>query len=250
MLRPTRRGKPTSPLAAIPVPVLALVAIATLIALAAAGILASLAILTAQGQADAQLRAASIFSAGRSTTAFKVTDVSSGSAVDGSSSSAFGADGRFFLTRPWSASFDPDRYIEIEFNSPLPAALSLNASGLTVRLASNTADATTCYYVQLRRLSTGSLLATHGSSGNPVGCVTGTSFATVNLSLPALDRSDLANDLVVRLYVRDSFGGAARLDQVVITGSTPFQSFTLYSILTREKFDGQTETIRWSLAGP
>jgi hypothetical protein len=39
------------------------------------------------------------------------------------------------------------------------------------------------------------------------------------------------------------------LDQVVVNGSTPNSSFTLYPILTRHVHDGRTDLIRWGLAG-
>jgi hypothetical protein len=40
-----------------------------------------------------------------------------------------------------------------------------------------------------------------------------------------------------------------RLDQVVVSGSTPYVPFTLYPTLTRDVHDGRTDLIRWGLAG-
>lgn len=198
----------------------------------------------------ANVSAARIFRGDRDTNAFAVTDTSSGSASDGSYSLAFASDSRYFTTVAWPAAFDTARYIEVDLNAPLPGGLATSSVSLALRFAGDSGSASTCVYVELRRISTGALLSSHGSSGSPLACASGTSYASSSPSLTAVTTSDLANDLRLRIYGRDSGAtGPIRLDQVAITGSTPYASFTLYPILTRDVHDGRTDLIRWALAG-
>lgn len=198
----------------------------------------------------ANVSAAHIFRGDRDTPAFVITDTSSGSAVDGSYSVAFASDSRYFTTVAWPAAFDSARYIELDLNSPLPAGLAASSVSLSLRFTGDSGGASTCVYVELRRISTGGLESSHGSSGSPLACASGTTYATSSPSLSVVTTSDLANDLRVRIYGRDSGAtGPIRLDQVVVSGSTPYASFTLYPILTRDVHDGRSDVIRWALAG-
>ena len=202
-----------------------------------------------QQPAAANITVGRIFHGTRDTTAFSVTDTSSGSSSDVSSGDAFAGDGRYFLTAAWPAAFDPSRYIELDLNSPLPAGLTVSGGQLSLRFAGDSGGTTACVYVEIRSASTGTLISSHGSSGSPLGCASGTSNITVSPSLNALTTTDIANDLRVRIYGRDSATGPIRLDQVAVSGATPYASFTLYPILTRDVHDGQTDLIPWGLAG-
>ena len=227
-----------------------LAATAALAAVVGLGLPGTTAIFSNQQPAGADISAGHIFRDERDTPAFSVTDVSSGSSTDGSNSYAFASDSRYFSTVAWLAAFDSTRYIELDLNAPLPAGLSASGGQLSLRFAGDSAGASACVYVELRRISTGSLLSSHGSSGSPLGCASGTSFTTLTPSLSAVTDTDVGNDLRVRIYGRDSGAtGAIRLDEVTVSGSSPYASFTLYPILTRDIHDGQTDLIRWGLAG-
>lgn len=205
---------------------------------------------TSQQPAAADLSAGRIFRDERDTYGWSVTDNSSGSATDGSAGFAFAGDSRYFSTVAWPAAFDSARYIELDLNSPLPAGLSVSSVSLSLRFAGDSGGASPCLYVELRRISTGGLLSSHGSSGSPLGCASGTSYTSLTPSLSAVTDTDVGNDLRVRIYGRDAGAlGAMRLDEVTVSGSTPYSSFTLYPILTREVHDGRTDLIRWGLAG-
>jgi hypothetical protein len=208
------------------------------------------ALFSNQQPVAADVAAARIFRGDRGTQAFVITDTSSGSASDGSYSLAFANDSRHFATFAWPAAFDSARYIELDLNSPLPAGLGASSVQVSLRFAGDSGGAAPCVYVELRRISTGALLSSHGSSGSPLTCASGTSYTTSSPSLSAVTGTDLANDLRLRIYGRDAgAGGPIRLDQVVISGSTPYATFTLYPILTRDVHDGRTDVIRWALAG-
>jgi hypothetical protein len=203
-----------------------------------------------QQPAAANLGAGRIFRANRDTIAWTVTDKSSGSSTDGSAGFAYAGDSRYFATVAWPAAFDSARYIELDLNSPLPAGLTVSSGQLSLRFAGDSAGASVCVYVELRRISSGALLSSHGSSGSPLGCTTGTTYATLTPLLSAVTDTNFGNDLRVRIYGRDTgASGPIRLDQVVVSGSTPYASFTLYPLLTRDVHDGRTDLIRWGLAG-
>ena len=227
-----------------------LTATAALAAVVGLGLPGTTAYFTSQQPAEANLGAGRIFRDTRDTYGWAVSDVSSGSSSDGSAGFAFASDSRHFTTYAWPAAFDSARYIELDLNAPLPAGLAASTVSLSIRFAGDSGGATPCLYVELRRISTGALLSGHGSSGSPLGCASGTSYATLAPSLSAVTDTDVGNDLRIRIYGSDAgAAGAMRLDQVVVNGSTPYSSFTLYPILTREVHDGRTDLIRWGLAG-
>lgn len=229
---------------------IALVVAAFFGALAMIGLPATGALLTGDYPVVADIAASRIFLDERTTPAFQVSDQSGGSAADQSSDSAFASDARYFLSRTWPSSFDAARYVEFDTNSPLPAGLAVNNAMLSLRVASDAGTGSVCLYAELRRASTNALLSNHGSTTSPLGCTSGTAYSTLSASLSAVTSTDTANDLRVRVFARDSALGALRVDQAAVTGDTPYTSFDLYPILSRELYGGQTELLRWELAGP
>ncbi len=246
-----RRGRlPRTRGATFAVVVGVITAITALAAVVGLGLPGTTAFFSNQQPAAANLAAGRIFRGTRDTTAWTITDRSSGSSTDGSAGFAYSGDSRYFSTVAMPAAFDSGRYIELDLNSPLPATLTTSSVQLNLRFSGDSAGASVCFYLELRRISTGGLLSSHGSSGSPLGCATGTTYATLTPSLSAVTGSDVGNDLRVRIYGRDAgAGGPVRLDLVTVTGSTPYSSFTLYPILTRDVHDGRTDVIRWALAG-
>jgi hypothetical protein len=210
----------------------------------------TLAAFTAQQPLPNQLGAAQIFRDERVTPAFAVGDRSSGTLVDRSSGLAFAGDGLHLTSRPLGVAFAADRYVEFDLNGPLPAGLSVSGAELNVRFAADAGGATACYYIELRRASDGSLLSTHGSSGSPLDCVSGTSFAASTVSLAAASTTGVANDLRVRVYGRDTAGGAARFDVVTASGSTAHASFSLYPLLSRDVNGAEVQLLPWGLSVP
>jgi hypothetical protein len=192
--------------------------------------------------------AAHIFRGERTTTAFAVSDVSSGSAVDRSSGNAFASDNRYFVSRPWATTFSSSRYLEVDLSSPLPGNLTVANGTASLRVASDTGSGGVCFYFELRRISTGAVLSTHGSSGSPLACTSGSTYSVLSVALSAVSTTDIANDLRIRIYASDSASGALRLDRAAVVGDTPYSTFTIYPLLTRELYNGLTELIPWGLA--
>ena len=221
-----------------------------IVSLMMAGVQGTAALFTAGFPNTANLGAAHIFRGERTTTGVSVNDVSSGTSSDQSYNVAFGSDGRFFVSRAWSSSFSSSRYLELDLNSPLAAGLTVSNASLTLRFASDAGTGSLCAYLELRRSSTGAVLSTHGSGGSPLGCTSGSTYSTLNVSLAAVTSSDIANDLRVRIYADDSAAGALRLDRATVTADTAYNTITLYPILTRESYNnGQIELLKWGLGG-
>jgi hypothetical protein len=208
------------------------------------------ALFTRQQPVNANLAAARIFAGERVTPAFSVSDRSSGSATDGSSANAFANDSRYFLTRAWSTAFASDRYLDFDLNGPLPTGLTAQSVTATIRVSSDLGAGSVCAYVELRRASTNVVLSTHGSAGTPLACTSGTTVTTLSMTLTAVSSTDVANDVRLRLFLMDTASGAARVDEATVAGQTPYSSWTLYPVQTRESYSGQVEVRRWGLAGP
>ena len=113
-------------------------------------------------------------------------------------------DTSYVSSSDWSTSFDSARYLDLTF--PAYVAPGSDVTGATFHHAyrSDTAGDTTCYYFQV--FSGATLLATHGSAASPVSCNSGTAYVTDDIPLPEVDSDTKANDLTVRLFVRNSGG--------------------------------------------
>ncbi len=165
----------------------------------------------------------------RSWSAWKVADASGGGAeVDSSAPLGYAGDGLAFSTGNWSSTFSTTRYVDFDFNASLAAGLPVANAKLNVRVLGNAGGETVCYYVELRRKSTNSVVATYGSSGAPLDCETGNTYATVSTLMPGLADTDLANDLRIRLYARESNNRLAKFDLLTVTGTYYGTVFTLH----------------------
>jgi len=161
---------------------------------------------------------------------FDAGDLSGGGAETFIGSSPAYNDGRLYpALNAFPTSFAAGRYLEFRLNAPLPGGLAVSGLQLAVDLRAGSSTGTACFYVELRRRSTGALVNTYGSSAAPVACATGnTVTTTTTTALSGVTTSDVANDLSVRVYVWTAPATASSVDRVVITGATPQRSFTLY----------------------
>jgi hypothetical protein len=209
----------------------------------------SLALFISQIQHPATFGSKALFPGERATPAFVVGDASSGSLIDRSSPFAVTADGLVTVTSAWSTAFATDRYVEFEFNDSLASGVAVTTANLSLALASSSGGEA-CIYLEVRRISTGEVVTTHGSPAGPLGCVTGTTPITVSADLAGVATTGHANDLRIRLFARDSSGGSMVIDLATVDGSTPHQDFTLYPVLVRDAADTTVETIPWALAVP
>ena len=102
------------------------------------------------------------------TSAWDLRDASAGTGeVDGSDPVAFASDGRTVTATAPPTAFSTSRYLQLDFNGPLPTTATPSSAGFDFRFAAGSATSTACFYFDLRRASTDAVLATHGSSAYP-----------------------------------------------------------------------------------
>jgi hypothetical protein len=178
--------------------------------------------------------------------AWTLGDASSATENNYSSQPAY-ADGVTFATGNWPAAFNNADYAEFDQNASLPAGFAVTGAAFNFKFAAARAGETACFWFEVRRASTGAVVGTHGSTGAPVSCVTGTALQSVSTSLPELSTTDLANDNRIRVYGRESGGRPFTIDLASVSGSTPSTGFTLYPTLYNDVTTGSSSTFPWSL---
>lgn len=189
-----------------------------------------------------------IFPGVRSTSAWTVRDASGGGAEAVKDDALSYADGTTVTSgTAWATTFSATRYLEFDFNSARPDGVSVSSPTLNFRMASTSNSATWCFYVEVYRVSTGTLIGTHGSAASPT-CGSGTTQTTNAISLPEVTTTTIANDLRVRIYIDDSKSKASATDMVTITGSTPYTAFTAYEKVYRDVSSGAAVTTGWGPA--
>jgi hypothetical protein len=209
----------------------------------------SLALFTARAEPQAVFGTKALFPGERVTPAFQVGDSSSGTEVNRSSSFAFPADSLTTTTSAWSTAFAADRYLEFDLNDSLASGVAVSAATFAFKFASSGAGQA-CYYFEVRRISTGAVLGTSGSSGSPVGCVTGTTQTSFSTPISAVASTSIANDLRLRVFGKESASAAMVIDLATVAGSTAYQAFTLYPVMFRDAADTTPELIPWGLDLP
>jgi hypothetical protein len=189
-----------------------------------------------------------IFPGVRSVAPNDIRDASAGGAEVNSSDPFTAADARTTTTSNWAAAFAANRWVEYDLNAPLPSGLAVSSPQFNFRFAATGAARTTCFYFEVYRRSTSTLIGTHGSTGSPVGCVTGTTQTTFSTAIAEVTSTTIANDLTIRVYGRDTASRGAVIDLATVTGSTPYSAFTLNETLYDDQADTSIATTIWSIA--
>jgi hypothetical protein len=181
------------------------------------------------------------------TTAWDLRDASSGTESNVSDAIAYADDGRTYTTSAAPAAFAANRWLAVDFNAALASSAPPSAVNLELQFA-NPGAGTGCFYFETRRASTDAVLATHGSSASPAGCVTGTSKQPFSISLPEVTSAAIANDLRTRIFVRQSAGSGLVLDRVNVSGTAAATAFTLYDRAFTDRANGSNTVRTWPLA--
>ena len=184
------------------------------------------------------------------TTGWALGDASAGGAEsDRSDQVAFAGDGRTYTTKSFSNAYGSSRYVDFDLNGPLQSGLNVSSVNFNFRFADSSAVRQGCFYFEVRKASNGNVLGTHGSTSSNVGCVTGTSQTTFTASLPEVTTSDQANDLLIRVYAKESGSSTAlALDMATVTGTASGNSFTLYEDSRVDSANATALTTPWPLA--
>src|SRR5215217_2794328 len=201
-----------------------LVAVVVLFALAAASGATLAAFSDSAVNSGNTMTAKRIFPGVRATTGWTINDAATGSAADVSDPTTT-TNGVYGATSNWNNVYATNRYVSVAYLGTLPAGLTVTGAQFNLNLAANAGANTVCFYFEVIQTSTGTILGTHGTTTTPAGCVTGTTVTAVNTSLPEVTTTDVANDLTVKIYAKDTGKSSMRIDRGVVTGSTPYDSF-------------------------
>ena len=163
------------------------------------------------------------------TGAWQIADAVDGSSEDASAEAAFAGDSRALVTGRWANAFSTSRYADFDMANPLPSGQAVSGASFALRLAAESAGQTACFYFEVRRASTGAVLATHGGPGSPVGCVTGTGMQSFATAVPSISTTDLAGDARLRVYVSQSGSRSTSIDLATLTGTAALVPFTLHA---------------------
>ena len=188
-----------------------------------------------------------IFAGLRTTSALTVNDQANGTTTN-ASDTIFAVNGGYSPTGNWQTTYSSSRYVLLDYMGTLPAGLAVTSPTLRFDVSAAAAGNTLCFYFDLVKTSTGTVVASHGSSATPVGCVTGTTITAYTTALPEITTTDIANDVTIKVYAKDSGSGAMRVDRAVLTGNTPYDAFTLYRSAVTDVTSGTPIAAPWSLA--
>lgn len=180
------------------------------------------------------------------TAAWNLGDASSGTEVNASDAIAFPSDGRTVTTTAPTTAFATTRYLLVDYNAALPTTVIPSSGTFNFRFASAAAN-TSCFYFDVRRASTDAVIATHGSSASPVGCVSNTTQTSFSTPLPEVNSIAIANDLRVRVYIRNSASAAPAVDEATVSLNTPAGTGTLYDNAFTDKVNAGTTNRTWPL---
>ena len=192
------------------------------------------------------LSTARVFPTALTVPAWDVRDASGTGEVNASYRVAFAGDGLVTQTSAWSTSFTATRYLQFDYNVASAPALATSGVAFAFTYASSNNN-TTCFYFDVRRRSTGNVVATHGTATDPVSCNAGTTLLTATTPLTEVTSSDVANDLRVRVYETNSGSLTTQVDAAVVTGSTPYKTFTLYPTSYTDASSGTATVSTWPL---
>jgi len=189
-----------------------------------------------------------IFPGIRSGAAWTVRDASGGVSETTADDSLSYADAVLKTTGNWATIFASNRYVEFDFNSPRPGGVAVSSAQFNFRMAANGAGETACFYLEVYRASTSTLIGSHGDASNPVACNSTILQTTYSTTLAEVTNTTILNDLRVRVYGKESGSKPMKQDLATVTGSTPYSSFTQYEKIYRDQSTTTPTTTNWSLA--
>lgn len=181
------------------------------------------------------------------TSAWDLRDLSTGTSEANFSDPIAFADGRTLATQAFPASFSATSYVDYELNGPLRPNRSASSVSFSFRFRAAGSASVACFYLEVRRASTGAVLETRGSALAPQGCVTGLTLTTFTVPLASVTSTDIANDLRIRVYGRSVPSGAFTVDQATVAGTSADGAFVLYPDSQLDRANGSPLERPWSL---
>jgi len=195
------------------------------------------------------IAAKAVFPGTRSWSAWDLRDASSGAEVDRSDAEAFV--GTTTTTKNWATTWSTTRYLTFDMNAPLPSGVATTGVSFDFDFSDNSNNPSNqiCFYFEVLRRSTSTVIGTHGSSTTPVACRTTNTILQTSTPLPEVANSDVANDLRIRIFASHTITARAmRIDRAVVSGSTTVDPFTLYETTYTDAADTVPATTPWGIA--
>ena len=206
---------------------------------------AALAAFSSLASNGATLSTKRIFAGVRSAWPSDVRDASGGAAETNSSDVLSYADGLTVTTKSWSSAFAATRFDDFDFSGGRPAAVPVTSATFNFTFAPSRSNDDACFYVEVRRASTNALLGTHGSSGSPSACSTGSTVAaTVSVS-SEVTNTDIANDLRIRVYANNSTNRQLKIDLASVSITTPWFTTTLFEKRWDDEANAAAAVVLW-----
>lgn len=206
---------------------------------------AALAAFSSLASNGATLSTKRIFAGVRSAWPSDVRDASGGAAETNSSDVLSYADGLTVTTKSWSSAFAATRFDDFDFSGGSPAAVPVTSATFNFTFAPSRSNDDACFYVEVRRASTNALLGTHGSSGSPSACSTGSTVAaTVSVS-SEVTNTDIANDLRIRVYANNSTNRPLKIDLASVSITTPWFTTTLFEKRWDDEANAAAAVVLW-----
>lgn len=181
------------------------------------------------------------------TTSAYAFDDANGAEVVRNEAHSFASDGVTQATTTWSTAFAAGRLVDFTMNSPLRGGQVVSSANFNFRYAGGNLASPSCFYVEVRN-GAGTVLSTHGSAGSPFGCVTGTTQTNFTIPMPAVDTTNKANDLVIRVYGRtQTLATTFVVDRATVTGTSTDGNFELFPNSRNDAADNSPATLPWAL---
>lgn len=194
------------------------------------------------------MSADAVFPGTRSWSAWDLRDASGGSEQNASDAEAF--TGTTTTTGNWATTFTTARYLTFDLNSPLPAGVATTGVSFDFDFADNANNASNsvCFYFEVLRRSTGTVIGTHGSPTTPIACQPTTAVLQTSTPLPEVTSTDIANDLRIRIFAaHTNTPRAMRIDRAVVSGDTTVAPFDLYETSYTDAADTTPSTVVWPI---
>jgi hypothetical protein len=188
-----------------------------------------------------------IFPGVRSAWPWDIRDASGGGAQVNASDPLSFSDGVTATTGKWSSSFSSTRFDDFDFNAGRPGGIPVSSATFNFTFASSQPAHNACFYLEVRRASTNTLLGTHGSSGSPSACANAGAqvAATVDISAEVTN-TDIANDLRIRVYADQNGNKAITIELATVSITTPYVSATVFAERWDDEATGSPSVTLWA----
>ena len=198
------------------------------IGLVAFGVNETLGAFSSSTGTTASITAKRIFTGTRTAGAHDLRDAADASEANASDILGFD-DGLVGTSGSFGTSYAANRYVDLFFESPLPAGVPVSGVTFDYTMAASSAGITACYYIQVIRVSTGTVLETVPSNAPAANaaCNSTTTPALTQTSVPSVTTSDIANDVKIRVFGKSTTASGHKIDRFSLSGTLYGSSFTI-----------------------